>query len=76
MTRFALLLDLRAQLYFWIATGSAFLVQTESILDVSDWTWIQWARTGIGSLISGATALRAYVDQSISRRDDPTPPAP
>ena len=67
MTRFALLLDLRAQLYFWIATGSAFLVQTEAITEISDWTWIQWARTGIGSLISGATALRAYVDQSLTK---------
>lgn len=66
MKRFALLLDLRAQLYFWIATGSAFLVQTESITEVGDWTWIQWVRTGIGSLISGGTALRAYVDQSIT----------
>ena len=71
MTRFALLLDLRAQLYFWISTGSAFLVQTESILEVGDWPWIQWARTGIGSLISGATALRAYIDQTLSRKDDP-----
>lgn len=69
MNRFALILDLRAHLYFWIATGSAFLVQTESILEVSDWTWIQWVRTGIGSLISGATAVRAYIDQSISRTD-------
>lgn len=76
MNRFALLLDLRAQLYFWIATGSAFLVQTESVLEVSDWTWIQWVRTGIGALISGATALRAYIDQSISRKDEPTPPTP
>jgi hypothetical protein len=67
MTRFRLIFDLRAQLYFWIATGSAFLVQTESITEVSDWTWIQWARTGIGSLISGATALRAYVDQSLTK---------
>lgn len=67
MKRFSLILDLRAQLYFWIATGSAFLVQTESIMEVGDWTWIQWARTGIGSLISGATALRAYVDQSITK---------
>ena len=67
MTRFALLLDLRAQLYFWIATGSAFLVQTEAVTQLSDWTWIQWARTGIGSLISGATALRAYVDQSLTK---------
>jgi len=67
MTRFALLLDLRAQLYFWIASGSAFLVQTEAITQLDDWTWIQWARTGIGSLISGATALRAYVDQSLTK---------
>jgi hypothetical protein len=67
MTRFALLLDLRAQLYFWIATGSAFLVQSESIVNLDDWTGLQWARTGIGSLISGATALRAYVDQSLTK---------
>lgn len=71
MTRFRLILDLRAQLYFWIATGSAFLVQTEAITEVGDWTWIQWVRTGIGSLISGATALRAYVDQSLTK--NPTP---
>lgn len=71
MKRFALVLDLRAQLYFWIATGSAFLVQTEAVTEVSDWTWIQWVRTGIGSLISGATALRAYIDQSISKKDTP-----
>ncbi len=71
MTRFRLILDLRAQLYFWIATGSAFLVQTEAITGVGDWTWIQWVRTGIGSLISGATALRAYVDQSLTK--NPTP---
>lgn len=71
MNRFALIFDLRAQLYFWIATASAFLVQTESILEVSDWTWIQWVRTGIGSFISGATAVRAYIDQSISRKDEP-----
>ena len=71
MNRFALILDLRAQLYFWIATGSAFLVQTEAITEVGDWTWIQWVRTGIGSLISGATALRAYVDQSITKNATP-----
>jgi len=73
MTRFALLLDLRAQLYFWIATGSAFLVQTEAITEISDWSWIQWARTGIGSLISGATALRAYVDQSLTKNKPDEP---
>ena len=71
MTRFRLILDLRAQLYFWIATGSAFLVQTEAITEVGDWTWIQWARTGIGSLIGGATAVRAYIDQSLGK--DPKP---
>lgn len=71
MTRFALLLDLRAQLYFWIATGSAFLVQTESIVEISDWSGLQWARTAVGSLIGGATALRAYIDQSISKKDTP-----
>jgi len=69
MTRFALLLDLRAQLYFWIATGSAFLVQTEALEHWSDWTSLEWFRTGIGALIGGATALRAYVDQSISKRE-------
>jgi len=73
MTRFALILDLRAQLYFWIATGSAFLVQTEAITEISDWSWLQWARTGIGSLISGATALRAYVDQSLTKNKPDAP---
>ena len=70
MTRFGLILDLRAQLYFWISCGSSFLVQTESILEITDWTCIQWVRTGIGSLICGATALRAYIDQTLSRKDD------
>lgn len=66
MTRFALVLDLRAQLYFWIATCSAFLVQTEALSNWSDWSTLEWSRTAMGALISGATALRAYVDQSIS----------
>lgn len=70
MTRFALLLDLRAQLYFWIATGSAFLVQTEALEHWGDWTSLEWFRTGVGALIGGATALRAYVDQSISKREN------
>lgn len=71
MTRFRLIFDLRAQLYFWIATGSCFLVQTEAVTEVGDWSWIQWARTGIGSLIGGATALRAYVDQSLTKNMTP-----
>ena len=66
MARFALLLDLRAQLYFWIATLSAFLVQTEALSNWSDWSSLEWSRTAMGALISGATAVRAYVDQSIS----------
>lgn len=70
MNRFSLLLDLRAQLYFWIATGSAFLVQTEALEHWGDWTSLEWFRTGIGALIGGATALRAYVDQSISKREN------
>jgi hypothetical protein len=68
--KFALILDLRAQLYFWIATGSAFLVQTEALTNWGDWTSLEWFRTGIGALIGGATALRAYVDQSISKREN------
>lgn len=70
MTRFAIILDLRAQLYFWIATGSAFLVQTEALSNWSDWTSLEWFRTGIGSFIGGATALRAYVDQTLSKKKD------
>lgn len=66
MNRFSLFLDLRAQLYFWIATASAFLVQTEALHHWSDWSSLEWARTALGAFISGATALRAYVDQSIS----------
>lgn len=31
MKRLAITLDLRANLYFWIAAGSAFLVQTEAL---------------------------------------------
>lgn len=73
MKRFAIILDLRAQLYFWIATGSAFLVQTEALEHWGDWTSLEWFRTGIGALIGGATALRAYVDQSISRREENKP---
>ena len=76
MNRFALLIDLRAQLYFWIATGSAFLVQTESLEHWGDWTSLEWFRTGIGALIGGATALRAYVDQSISKRENEDTPGP
>lgn len=71
MQRFGLFLDLRAQLYFWIATGSAFLVQTEAVTEFSDWTALQWGRTIIGALIGGATALRAYVDQSITKNQQP-----
>ena len=70
MSRFALILDLRAQLYFWIATLSAFLVQTESLSDWNQWSSLEWSRTAMGALISGATALRAYVDQSISVKAD------
>jgi len=76
MTRFALLIDLRAQLYFWIATGSAFLVQTEALEHWSDWTSLEWFRTGIGALIGGATSLRAYVDQTISKRENENTPSP
>jgi len=66
MNRFALLFDLRAWLYFGIATASAFLVQTEALSDWNQWSSLEWSRTAMGALISGATALRAYVDQSIS----------
>lgn len=76
MTRFALLLDLRAQLYFWIATGTAFLAQTEAVSNWTDWTTFQWFRTVVFSLIGGATALRAYVDQSISKRENENTPSP
>jgi len=71
MTRFALILDLRAQCYFWIATGTAFLAQTENVTQLSDWSTMQWARTGIASAIAGMTAVRAYIDQSISNRSQP-----
>lgn len=74
MKRFSLVLDLRAQLYFWIATFSAFLVQTESLENWADWSSLEWSRTGMGALISGATALRAYVDQSISVKADKETP--
>lgn len=74
MTRFSLILDLRAQLYFWIATLSSFMTQTEAIASLSDWTWIQWTRTAIGSLIVGGTALRAYIDQSIGRKKEESQP--
>lgn len=60
-------LDLRAHLYFWIAFGSSFLVQTEAVHSWSDWSSVDWIRTLIGSLIGGATSLRAYIDQSLSR---------
>jgi hypothetical protein len=65
-----ILFDLRAWLYMGIATGSAFLVQTEALSNWNDWTSLEWFRTGIGALIGGATALRAYVDQSISKREN------
>jgi len=70
VNRFALLCDLRAWLYFGIATASAFLVQTEAISDWNQWSSLEWSRTAMGALISGATALRAYVDQSISVKAD------
>lgn len=70
MARFALILDLRAQLYFWIAFGTSFLAQTEAIVQINEWSYLQWGRTVLASLIAGFTALRAYIDQSISRRDE------
>lgn len=68
MKRFSIALDLRAWLYAGIATASAFLVQTEGLTTWTDWTSLEWSRTAFGSLISGATALRAYLDQSISNK--------
>jgi len=65
-----ILFDLRAWLYMGIATGSAFLVQTEALEHWGDWTSLEWFRTGIGALIGGATALRAYVDQSLTRNQE------
>lgn len=71
MKRIEIILDLRAWLYTGIAFASAFLVQTEALENWSDWTSLEWSRTILGAAISGATALRAYVDQSISRKDEP-----
>ena len=65
-----LIFDLRAQLYCWIATGTAFLAQSEAITEWNDWTPLQWARTGLASFIAGGTALRAYVDQSLTRNQE------
>lgn len=76
MNRFAIIFDLRAHLYFWIATGSAFLVQTEALANWADWSSLEWFRTAIGALISGATAVRAYVDQSITRKSETETPTP
>jgi len=71
-----LIFDLRAHLYCWIATGTAFLAQSEAITEWNDWTPLQWARTGLASFIAGGTALRAYVDQSISKRENENTPSP
>ena len=71
-----ILFDLRAWLYMGIATGSAFLVQTEALSNWNDWTSLEWFRTGIGALIGGATALRDYVDHSIYKRENENTPSP
>ena len=65
-----LIFDLRAHLYCWIATGTAFLAQSEAITEWNDCTPLQWARTGLASFIAGGTALRAYVDQSLTRNKE------
>jgi len=66
----------RLSLYFIIAAGSAFLVQTEAISAFSDWTVLQWLRTLLGSLISGLTAARAFLDQTLSKNADEPPKTP
>lgn len=64
----------RVSIYFSVACLSTFLTQTEAITAWADWNPFQWLRVVCASLVSGLVAVRAFLDQSLSK--EPTPPTP
>ena len=63
---------IRGAIYFTIPTVTTFLTQTETTAALSDFTWFQWSRIILSSLLSGLVAIKAFLDQSLS--DTPKQP--
>jgi hypothetical protein len=63
----------RVSIYFGVAFLSTFLTQTEAVTAWSDWNPFQWLRVVAASLVAGLVAVRAFLDQTLSREDNKQP---
>lgn len=59
----------RVGIYFSVACLSTFLTQTEAVTAWSDWNPFQWMRVGCASMVSGLVAVRAFLDQTLSKEE-------
>lgn len=64
----------RVGIYFAVAFLSTFLTQTEAVTSWADWTDFQWSRVVAASSVAGLVAVRAFLDQSLSRSTQPAEP--
>ena len=63
------ILDARGQLYFWIAVASVWAGELGNLSGADLFTRIhdRWPVLAISSVLAGLVAVRAYLDQHISR---------
>lgn len=59
----------RVAIYFAVAFFSTVLTQSEGITSWGEWTSLQWLRVVLASLVSGLVAVRAFLDQTLSKTD-------
>lgn len=64
----------RVGIYFSVAVLSTFLTQTESVTAWADWNPFQWLRVIAASLVAGLVAVRAFLDQTLSKNQEPPKP--
>lgn len=64
----------RVAIYFAVAFLSTFLTQTEAVTAWGEWSGLQWLRVTLASLVAGLVAVRAFIDQTLSKPRNQDPP--